>query len=84
MIQLLGLVGEAMAAQLDGVGAESVGLEHFRAGAHVLLMHFPHQLGLLHRQLVVAHVEEEALGVEHRPHGAIEDVHSAVRDQVPQ
>jgi len=41
-----------------------------------------HQLGLLQDELVVADVEEEALGIEHRPHRAVEDVDAAVGKQL--
>jgi hypothetical protein len=37
-------------------------------------VHFQHDLWIAEIQLVVALVDEDALGVEHRPHRAIEEV----------
>ena len=74
------LVLDAEAAQLDAVRAVGVGLDDLRAGAHVLLVHLEHDLRIAEIQLVVALVDEDALGVEHRPHRAIEEVDVLVCD----
>jgi hypothetical protein len=55
-----------------------------RSVSHVRLVHLAHELRLLDAELVVADVEEEALGVEHRPHRAVEHVDLAVGEQLAQ
>src|SRR2546426_812389 len=55
---------------------------YVRAGAYIGLVHFLDELRLLQVELVVAHVEEEALGVQHRPHGSIQNVDFAVVEKI--
>src|SRR6266576_2230275 len=77
-IDLFRLVREAVAVQLQRIGAEGVGLENLGAGAYVLRVHLLHQPRLLEVQLVVADVQEEALGIQHRAHGAIEHMDATI------
>ncbi len=81
-VDLLGVVGEPVGAELHRVGAEGVGLEDLSPGAHVGLVHFLDELGLLHAQLVVTDVQEEALGIQHGAHRPVEDVDFAVVQEV--
>src|SRR2546421_224605 len=67
------LVGEAERPELDAVRAERVGLDDVGARAHVLLVHFGHQIGLGDVQRVEALVDEDAFGVEHRAHRPVTD-----------
>jgi len=62
--------------KLDRVGAEGVGLEQLGAGLHVLLVDLPHLVGLREIHLVVAAVDVDPLGVEHRAHGAVRHHHA--------
>ncbi len=84
LVDAFGQIGQPVRPELGRCGAERVGLENLGAGPDVLLVHFPHQRRLLQRQLVVADVEEEALGVQHRPHRAVEQMHAAVGNEVTQ
>src|SRR5436309_1878773 len=54
------------------------------AGAHVRGVQLLDERRLLQVQLVVTAVEEEALGVEHRAHGAVEHVDFAVVQEIAQ
>ena len=45
-------------------------------GAHVLLVHLCHQIGLRDVQRVEALVDEHALRIQHRAHGAVADEHA--------
>ena len=78
VVDFLGVVCETVAVELQRIGAEGVGLQDLGACAHVLGVHFLHQPWLLQTQLVVADVQEEALAVQHRAHGPVEDVDPAV------
>jgi hypothetical protein len=72
------LVGETERAELHPVGAERVGLDDVRAGAHVFPVHARHQIRLRDVQRVEALVDEDAAGVEHRAHRAVGDEHAIV------
>src|SRR6185436_15540031 len=63
--------------QLDPVRTKGVRLDHIRAGPHVGLVHFRDELGLGQVELVERSIEEDALGVEHRAHGAVADEDAA-------
>ena len=78
VVDLLRVVREAVAVELQWIGAEGVGLDNLGARAHVFRVHFLHQPRLLEVQLVVADVQEEALAVQHGAHGAVEDVDTAI------
>ena len=65
------LVGNPERPELDAVGAERVRLDDIGARAHVFLMDLAHQVRLRHVQRLEALVDEHALGVQHRAHGAI-------------
>ena len=80
-VELLGFGGEAVLGQLQRVGAEGVGLEQLGPGLHVFAMDLADQFGRLEAEFIVADVEEGALGIEHRSHRAVDDVHAAVRQQ---
>src|SRR5690606_38891296 len=54
------------------------------ARADVRPVHVLHELRLPQVQLVVAAVDEDALLVEHRAHGAVEEVRAAIGEQVMQ
>ncbi len=82
-VDALGLVGEPVACQLHGVGAEGVGLQEVGAGAEVLAMDVPNQVGLPQVQFVVADVEEDAPGVKHGAHRAIAHVDPSILQQRP-
>ena len=83
-VELEGALLQAVGGELHGVGAEGVGLHQLRARAHVLLVDLPHHFRLLHHQRVVADVDEDAAAVEERAHGAVQDVHAAVLDHLPE
>src|SRR5205085_4907750 len=74
------LVLDAERAELDAVRAVRVGLEDLRAGADVFAMDIEHDLRTAEIQLVVALVDEDAFGIEHRPHRSIEEVDVLVGD----
>ncbi len=84
LVDLLRVVGQSVAAELDGIGAEGVGLDDLGAGPHVGFVHLAHELRLLEVQLVIADVQEEALGVEHRAHRAVEHVDFSVVQEIAQ
>ncbi len=71
LVDGLQLLGEAEGGQARAVGAEGVGLEDLRAGLDVLLVDFLHQGGRGEVELVEAAVDEDALAVQHGPHGAV-------------
>ena len=71
-------VAETERPELGAVGPEGVRLDDVRAGAQVLLVHFSHQLRRRDIEGVEALVDEHALGVQHRSHGAIADKDPAV------
>jgi hypothetical protein len=71
-------VAEAEDAELDAVGAERVRLDHVRAVADVDLVHLRDEIRLRQVELVERAVEEDAPGIEHRPHRAIADKDAAV------
>src|SRR6266498_3900981 len=81
-VDLFRLVRQPVAVELERVGPEGVRLEDLRAGAHVLRVHFLYEPWLLEVQLVVADVQEEALGVQHGAHGPVEDVDTAVGKEI--
>src|SRR5881296_1144348 len=51
---------------------------------HVGFVHLAHELRLLEVQLVITDVQEEALGVEHRAHRAVEHVDFSVVQEIAQ
>jgi len=55
-------------------GAERVGLDDVGAGADVFGVDLADQVGVAEIQLVVATVNVDAFGVEHRTHRAVNDV----------
>jgi len=56
--------------------AEGVRLQDFRAGFDILLVRFANHAGRREIQLVVTAVDENALGIQHRAHGAIRHHHA--------
>ena len=69
---------EAERRQLHPVRAEGVRLDDVRAGAHVCLVHLGDEIRLREIQLVERPIEENALRVQHRSHGAVADEHPRV------
>ncbi|MNY02578.1 hypothetical protein D3C86_1351520 [compost metagenome] len=72
-VDALHLAAQAVALQVRTGGAEGVGLEHLGPGPDVGGVDRADQIRLLEVQLVVAAVDEDALGIEHRAHGPVED-----------
>ena len=63
-------------------GAEGVGLDDVGAGADVFGVNLAHQIGIAEIQLVVAAIDVDALGIEHRAHRAVEDVDAVGFEEV--
>ncbi len=70
-VDIAQLVGQAEAAQLDAVGAEGVRLDDIGPGPDVIPVHLGDLAGLGQVQRIKAPVDEHALRIEHRPHGAV-------------
>ena len=64
-------VGQAVSAQAKGVRAEGVGLNDLGASLQILAVDAADQFRLREVQLVIASIDEHALGIEQRAHGAI-------------
>ena len=62
--------------EIVGSCAERVCLDDVGAGLDVLGMNFLDQIRICQVQFVVAAINVDALGIEHRPHRAIEDVNA--------
>ena len=77
VIDLGHLRGKAVLLEAHGVGAERVGLDHGRAGAHVILVDLADELGLRDVELFEANAEEHASLVELRPHRAVDHERTA-------
>ena len=77
-VDRVGAIREAEGAELDAVGAEGVRLDDVGPGADVGLVHLGDEIRLRQVQLVERPVQEDALGVQHRPHGAVADEDSRV------
>jgi len=60
--------------QFVGGGAESVCLDDIRARSDVFRMDLAYQIWVAEIQLVVAAVDVDTLGIEHRTHRAVDDV----------
>jgi hypothetical protein len=69
-------IAKAERRQLHAVGAEGVGLDDVRAGAHVGLMDLRDHIRLGQVQLVERAVQEDAFRIQHRPHRAVADEHT--------
>ena len=72
-VQLVRLRREPERGELDPIRAEAVRLEHLGTRLHVRAMHVAHEVRRAEVQLVVALVDEDAPGVQHRAHGAVEE-----------
>ncbi len=70
-VNLVKISFEPVLLQLVSSGAEGVGLDDIGAGAYVFGVDLADQVGIAEIQLVVAAVDVDALGVEHRSHRAI-------------
>ena len=75
------LSGQSMARQAETVGAKGVGFKNLRAGLQIFLVDGEDQVGIGKVQFVVAAVDEDAAGVEHRAHGAVGE-HGAAGEDV--
>jgi hypothetical protein len=64
-------IGQAVPRQAKAVRAESIGFDNLGAGLQVIVVHGADQLRLRQVQLVIAAVDENALGIEKRPHGSV-------------
>jgi len=69
-------VGQTERAKLDAIGAERIGFDDVRAGAHIFLVHAHHEIRLRRVQRIEALVDEDTLRVEHRAHGAVANEHT--------
>src|SRR5262249_24992484 len=72
-VDLVETAFESVLLELVSSSAERVGLVDVCAGAYVFGMNLAHQIGVTEIQLIVAAVDVDAFGVEHRPHRAIDD-----------
>ena len=64
-------VHQAVPRQAKAVRAESVGFDDLGARLQIIVVDVADQLRLRQVQLVIAAVDEDALGIEQRPHGSI-------------
>ena len=60
-----------MPCQAKRVGPESIGFNNLGSRLQILVVNAANQVGLRKIQLVVRAVDEDAFGVEQRPHGAV-------------
>jgi hypothetical protein len=65
------LLLQSVLRKLGPVGAEGIGLQHIGASLDVLRVDLPHEIGGPQREFVVSG-DEDATGIEHRAHGAVE------------
>ena len=65
------LVFHAVAGQAKRISAESIGFNDLRTRLHVLMMQVADEVGLRDVQLVIAAIDEDALGVKQGPGGAV-------------
>ena len=79
-----GFILESEARQLDRVSSERVRLDDFSAALHIIRMHAMYEVRLFDVQLVVAHVHKHAATVQHRAHGAVDNMNTSVVQQVTQ
>ena len=61
----------AMACQAKGIPTESIGFNNLRTCLQVFMMEFTNQVRLRDVQFVIATIDEDSLGVEQGPGGAI-------------
>ena len=79
-----GFIFESEARQLDRIGSERVRLDDFSAALHIIRMNAMYEVRLFDVQLVVAHVHKHAAAVQHRAHGAVDNMNTSVVQQVTQ
>ena len=72
-VDVRGPVREAVAPQLDAVGAEGVGQDELRAGLDIAAVDAGDQLRIAQRELLVAGIDKHALVVDDRAHRPVED-----------
>ena len=65
------MAGQTVAGQAKAVGTEGIGFNDLGAGLQIVVVHASDQVGLGNVQLVIATVDENALGVEEGTHGSI-------------
>jgi prevent-host-death family protein len=70
-IDVADAIRQAVAGQAEAVSAESIGLDNLGTGLKIIMMNAANQLWLRQVQLVIAAVDEDALGVEERSHGSV-------------
>ena len=70
-IDVAHFVGQAVPGQAKRIATESIGFNNLGSRLQVFVVNSANQVGLREIQFVVRAVDENALGVEQRPHGAI-------------
>ena len=70
-IDIADAIGQAVPRQTEAVCAEGVGFDDLSAGLQIVVVDGADELRLRQVQLVVAAVDEDAPGIEKRPHGSI-------------
>ena len=72
-VDLVQIRVEPVLLELVSSGAKRVGLNDVRAGANVFSVNLAHQIRTAEVQLVVATIDVNTLGLEHRAHGAVDN-----------
>ncbi len=70
-----------MGREPESVGGEGVALQNVRPGGEILGVDVPHQAWPAQVQLFEGQIDEDALGVKHGSHGAIEQSDTAARQE---
>ena len=70
-INVADMAGQAVARQAKAVGAEGVSFNDLGARLQIVVMHGANEFRLGNVQLVIAPVDENALGVEQGSHGPV-------------
>ena len=77
-VDLVDPVAKAERPELHAIGAKRVRLDHVGTRTDVILMHLHDGVRRHHIQRIEAAIDEHALRVEHRAHGAVADEHALV------
>ncbi len=70
-IDVAHLVRQTVPSQAERVGTESIGFNNLGSSLQIFVVNPTNQVGLREIQFVVRSVDEDAFGVEQRPHGAV-------------
>src|SRR4029078_4669668 len=76
------LLFQPVFGQLDGTGAERVGLDQLCPCFYVLFMDVENQPGIREVHLIEAAIDIDALRIEHRAHCAVEDTNTIVLESI--